>query len=542
MAEDKQGGGNPPFIAQTEEYNLQNDVGRHTRNTELQSRGFREQLHEPQPSPYVHATERMSAIDTDSAALRTLAHGVDAAVAIHEKYDEGPSIREYIDDVHEITKAHDNKLITDEQYRTQMRLARNNAQNAYSDNPKAMAKLKDFWGSKEYGEYNQYEAAQWAQAQAYTKLTGEACSPTDADFADKVLVVQKFAKMEQDRIISGSELQIANNKENLSALEFKPLVDKYFQDSSKQLSVAIDNIIKEGKLPTEGKLQGLSDAVMAAELDFRKNTSRHSEDPSVRSKLDIFSRVQQHFANAFKATEYSEMMRNLNLVQMELGIARGQEDLAYNRATHAQYYENLRNKANEGKTKPEAAMEATKASLGDSESAKNLTDRARRGEQGADYLQVSSAIHAYEKNPDLLQSILWTGNSGTWKDFGEEAAPYEKEMLLQNGSNVFEQVEKTLLKYGREPIFDPTTNEMSTLNRQVYFDSITPNGIVVRAKNGAADAAVKYAEALSRVFSNGLEMVACGNDKQCNWKSLAKDKAFLKQLQYRMSPYIGGKK
>ena len=542
MADNKQGGGNPPFIAQTEEYSFQNDVGRHTRNTELQSRGFREQLHEPQPSPYVHATERMSAIDTDTAAIRTLGRGIEAAVAIHEKYDEGPSIRDYIDDVHEITKAHDNKVITDEQYRTQMRLARNNAQNAYSDNPKAMAKLKDFWGSKEYGEYNQYEAAQWAQAQAYTKLTGEACTPTDADFADKVLVVQKFAKMEQDRIISSSELQIANNKENLSALEFKPLVDKYFQDSSKQLSVAIDNILKGGKLPTEGKLQGLSDAVMAAEIEFRKNTSRHSEDPSVRSKLDIFPRIQQHLANAAKSTEYSEMVRSLNLAQMELGIARGQEDLAYNRATHAQYYENLRKKANEGKTEPEAAMEATKASLGDGDAAKNLADRARRGERGANYLQVSSAVQAYEKNPVLLTGILWTGNSGTWQDFGGEAAPYEKEILLQNGSNVFEQVEKTLLKYGREPIFDPTTNEMSTLNRQVYFDSITPNGIVVKAKNGAAPAAVRYAEALSRVFSNGLEMAACGHSKQCNWKILAKDKAFIKNLQYKMSPYIGGNK
>ena len=30
MADNKQGGGNPPFIAQTEEYSLQNDVGRHT--------------------------------------------------------------------------------------------------------------------------------------------------------------------------------------------------------------------------------------------------------------------------------------------------------------------------------------------------------------------------------------------------------------------------------------------------------------------------------------------------------------------------------
>ena len=80
---------------------------------------------------------------------------------------------------------------------------------------------------------------------------------------------------------------------------------------------------------------------------------------------------------------------------------------------------------------------------------------------------------------------------------------------------------------------------MSTLNRQVHFDSITPNGIVVKAKNGAAPAAVRYAEALSRVFSNGLEMAACGHSKQCNWKSLAKDKAFLKQLQYKMSPYVG---
>lgn len=542
MADNKQGGGNPPFIAQTEEYSLQNDVGRHTRNTELQSRGFREQLHEPQPSPYVHATERMSAIDTDTAAIRTLGRGLEAAVAIHDKYDEGPSIREYIDDVHEITKAHDNKIITDEQYRTQMRLARNNAQNAYSDNPKAMAKLKDFWGSKEYGEYNQYEAAQWAQAQAYTKLTGEACTPTDADFADKVLVVQKFAKMEQDRIISNSELQIANNKENLSALEFKPLVDKYFQDSSNQLSVAIDNILKGGKLPTEGKLQELSNAVMTAEIEFRKNTSRHSEDPSVRSKLDIFPRIQQHLVNAAKSTEYSEMVRNLNLAQMELGIKRGEEDLAYNKAIHAQYYDNIRKKANEGKTEPEAAMDAVKASLGDGEAAKSLAERARRGEQGANYFQVSSAIHAYETNPDLLTGTLWTGYSGTWQDFGGEAAPYEKEILLQNGSNVFERVEKTLLKYGREPIFDPTTNEMSTLNRQVYFDSITPNGIVVKAKKGAAPAAVKYGEALSRVFSNGLEMAACGHGKQCNWKSLAKDKAFIKNLQYRMSPYIGGSK
>ena len=541
MADNKQGGDNPPFIAQTEEYSLQNDVGRHTRDTELQSMGFREKLHEPQPSPYVHATERMSAIDTDTAAIRTLGRGLEAAVAIHDKYDEGPSIREYIDDVHEITKAHDNKLITDEQYRTQMRLARNNAQNAYSDNPKAMAKLKDFWGSKEYGEYNQYEAAQWAQAQAYTKLTGEACTPTDADFADKVLVVQKFAKMEQDRIISNSELQIANNKENLSSLEFKPLVDKYFQDSSKQLSVAIDNIIKGGKLPTEGKLQMLSDAVMTAEIDFRKNTSRHSEDPSVRSKLDIFPRIQQHLVNAAKSTEYSEMVRSLNLAQMELSIKRGEEDLAYDKATHAVYYDNIRKKANEGKTEPEAAMEATKASLGDGEAAKNLADRARRGEQGANYLQVSSAIHAYEKNPDLLTGILWAGNSGTWQDFGVEAAPYEKEILLQNGSNVFERVEKTLLKYGREPIFDPTTNEMSTLNRQVYFDSITPNGIVVKAKKGAAPAAVRYGEALSRVFSNGLEMAACGHGKQCNWKILAKDKAFIKNLQYKMSPYVGEK-
>ena len=542
MAENKQEGGSAPFITQTETYALENDVGRHTRNTELQSKGFREQLHEPQPSPYVHATERMSAIDTDSAAIRTLGHGIDAAVAIHDKYDEGPSIREYIDDVHEITRAHDKKIITDEQYRTQMRLARNNAQNAYSDNPKAMAKLKDFWGSKEYGEYNQFEVAQWAQAQAYTKLTGIACTPNDADFADKVLVVQKFAKMEQDRILSSSELQIANNKENLSSLEFKPLVDKYFQAATNQLSVAIDKIIEGGKLPTEGKLQGLSDAVMAAEIEFRKNTSRHSEDRAVISKLDIFPKVQQHFMNAAKSTEYSEMVRHLNLVQMELGITRGQEDLAYNKATHEAYFNNIRNKANEGKTKPEAAMDAVKASLGDNGAAKNLAERARRGEQGAGYFQVSSALHAYDNNPDLLQGTLWTGNSGTWKDFGEEAAPYERELLLQHGSNVFEQIEKTLLKYGREPIFDPTTNEMSTLNRQVYFDSITPNGIVVRAKNGAAPAAVKYAEALSRVFSNGLEMAACGHDKQCNWGSIAKDKAFLKQLQYRMSPYIGGKK
>ena len=182
MASNKKEEGNPSFIQQTEQYSIENDMDRHSRDSQLQSKGFREELHNPQPSPYVHATERMSAIDTDTTAIHTLGRGIEAGLHLYEKYDQGPSIQQYVDDVTEITKAHEQGRIDDEVYRREMRKARNAAQNAYSNDPRAMAKLKDFENGGMYGEFKQYEASMWKVSQKYTEITGIAAAPYDENF------------------------------------------------------------------------------------------------------------------------------------------------------------------------------------------------------------------------------------------------------------------------------------------------------------------------------------------------------------------------
>lgn len=537
MAQNKQEENASSFITQSEEYSLQNDVGRHTRNTELQSKGFREQLHEPQPSPYVHATDRMSAIDTDSAAIRTLGHGIDTAISLHEKYDEGPSIQEYLDDVNELKKAHDSGRITDEVYRREMRKARNAAENAYADNPKAMAKLKSFYGGGTFQDFALYEAGRLDMAKEYTARTGIECSPDDANFESVVVPqVQEWRNQMTEVALDMAKFKGATAKEGISSIEVRDTSVAIADKGVGWLSEAFNTKLASGNL-SDNDLDNYALQIQSWLEAYDGATGRFGNDPIVKENRKRIAGLSNRILAAKGMTneaQRKEAIQNAFLEARLEGTRLSNLNKAGNSSTN-----NLINTVKELQEKGQLSSEAGQKILnginGDPNAHKELAKDAKKGVKGAGYGSI--AIASLE--PDWLTSAAVNGVSQNQVDeYYDNSTPEQKEELLFSTKASYNSWKRKMIETGREEFY--LNGKNVPLNKQVRFAGFNSNGVKIEAVKGASPAAQRHAIVLSKGLTSYARLLACGNNKKCDLKAVAKDKAAISMFKKSISGLVDG--
>ena len=537
MAQNKQEDNASSFITQTEEYNLQNDVGRHTRNTELQSKGFREQLHEPQPSPYVHATDRMSAIDTDSAALRTLAHGIDTAISLHEKYDEGPSIQEYLDDVNELKKAHDSGRITDEVYRREMRKARNAAENAYADNPKAMAKLKSFYGGGTFQDFALYEAGRLDMAKEYTARTGIECSPDDANFESVVVPqVQEWRNQMTEVALDMAKFKGTTAKEGIGAIEIRDTAVSIADKGVNWLAEAYNLKLTSGNL-SDNDLDNYALQIQSWLEAYDGATGRFGNDPIVKENRKRIAGLSNRILAAKRLTteaQRKEEMQNAFL-EARLEGARLSNLNKAGKASTNNLINTIKELTEKGQLSSEAGQKILNGINGDPNAHKELAKDAKRGVKGAGYGSI--AIASLE--PDWLTSAAINGVSQNQIDeYYDNSTPEQKENLTFATKASYNAWKRTMIQTGRE---ETMFNGKSTpIKNQVKFEKFNENGVKVTPLAGASPAAERYAMTASNGLTSYARLLACGNNKKCDFKAIAKDKAAVSQFKKAISGIVDG--
>lgn len=540
MAERKEEGGSVPFITQTETYSLENDVGRHTRNTELQSKGFREQLHEPQPSPYVHATERSSQIGGDAEAIRGLGRGIDAAISLHEKYDEGPSIQEYLDDVAELKKAHDEKRISDEVYRREMRKARNAAENAYADNPKAMAKLKQFYGGGTFQDFALYEAGRLDIAKEYTARTGIFASPDDANFESVVVPqVQEWRNQMTEIGLDMAKFKGMTAKEGIGAIEVRDSAVKIADKGVGWLAEAFNTKLASGSL-SDNDLDNYALQVQSWLEAYDEATGRFGNDAIVKSNRNRIASLANRIAAAKRLTDESqrkEEVQNAILDAKLTGLQLSNQNAKKrgNSLSNSDLVGLVKDLKDKGLISNEVGEKIVNAYSGDSNAPKELNKDAKMGKKGAGY----ASIHTASLEPDWLTSAAILGVSQNAVDeYYDMSSEAEKNDLLFNTKASYNDWRTKMSRIGREETY--ANGKSTPLNKQVKFAGFTPNGVKFEPISGASPAGERHAKALSIGATSYMRLIACGNSTKCDFKAMGKDPKLIKEVKTRFSGLADG--
>ena len=545
MAERKEEGGSAPFITQTEGYGIENDLDRHSRNMQLQSKGFQEQLRSPQPSPYVHATERMSAIDTDSAALNTLGRGIDASLHLYEKYDKGPSIQEYLDDVHEITEAHRTGRIDDATYRREMRKARNAAENAYADDPRAMAKLKNFHSGEEYGEYKQYEATAWAVAQEYTKMTGLPCSPNDENFESTVIpALQKRAILAQKVETAKNELSLLGSKDKIEVYELK--------DNISNLSTSLTEMIRDytiRKIDGNGTIddadvEALIQYAGGVLLGFQNNPqiSRHLDDPYVRSQFEKFKTVNSMIGSLKDITDHKLRMQKFQEISAFMGIKNMEQQMQIrgDKASldRANAIQNLINFATDKNNKYpfSVAVGAAKAYFGDKSAVQDLAKRGRNGDNNSAFYGLNAGLN-FNDDGTAVSAMLSTPVFQFYNIKNERN--YEEQASIKEGvQRTWENTIAELDKLGAQETMFNGKNTM--LRKQLRFKGLNSDGLNIQPLAGASPEAKKLARTANDFVTKTLISRSFCTSNTCDFKKLAKNPDVIKYIKEMLKGVADG--
>ena len=527
MASNKKEEGNPSFIQQTEQYSIENDMDRRSRDSQLQSKGFREELHNPQPSPYVHATERMSAIDTDTTAIHTLGRGIEAGLHLYEKYDQGPSIQQYVDDVTEITKAHEQGRIDDEVYRREMRRARNAAQNAYANDPRAMAKLKDFENGGMYGEFKQYEASMWKVSQKYTEITGIAAAPYDENFYTVQLPkVQELAD-------SGLKLQLARNEQftlaandNIDYEKLKPKIAELSSQLSDYLTKRYTSKLESGGSITEDDIQELEDYSLTLMQEYQSKMARHLDKPLVRAQYEMFKTAFRRISSLRNITDHAQMMREFQEIQAGLNIESTKQQMQIRGDKAAKVAETAINNAiqhykDNGEKYPYTLLgPAAFAYSGDKKATQELVNKGRKGDSEAAFHGLNAGLN-FEEDPDTAFSTI-TGTPITSYYQIKEERGYEDQLRLKTRtSEVWNEAKIQFEEFGkRTSMFN---GKETPLSKQLRFKGFTSDGVNIQPLPGASEEAKNLARSVNNMLTKVLITRSYCTQNHCDFKKLSKN-------------------
>ena len=95
-----------------------------------------------------------------------------------------------------------------------------------------------------------------------------------------------------------------------------------------------------------------------------------------------------------------------------------------------------------------------------------------------------------------------------------------------------------MIQTGRE---ETMFNGKSTpIKNQVKFEKFNENGVKVTPLAGASPAAERYAMTASNGLTSYARLLACGNNKKCDFKAIAKDKAAVSQFKKAISGIVDG--
>ena len=530
MASNKKEEGNPSFIQQTEQYSIENDMDRHSRDSQLQSKGFREALHNPQPSPYVHTTERMSAIDTDTAAINTFGRGIEAGLHLYEKYDQGPSIQQYVDDVTEITKAHEQGRIGDEVYRREMRRARNAAQNAYVNDPRAMAKLKDFENGGMYGEYKQWEASAWQISQEYSKISGRPATPWDEDFdAVQIPAVQKRAQLAMKVETSRNDLELLKNEDSVDLFKLKDTISEYSINIS---NFAKDYLVKRldsGNPLTPEDITSMKTSLSTTILEFQNNPliSKHADKDFVKAQFNKFKTLTTLVNGLENITDYAIQQRKLKEIESFLTIEDIQtridarKDKAAGVTKQAidnvvKYYK----ENHEDKYPYTLAVGAAKAYSGDKEAVKELVNKGRSGDSNAAYYGYSAGLNFEEDPATAFAAMLGTPVNSLYQI--KEERGYEDQLRLKTRtSEVWNEAKAQFEELGKKTSM--FNGKETPLSKQLRFKGFTSDGVNIRPLTGASEEAKNLARSVNNMLTKVLITRSYCTQNHCDFKKLSKN-------------------